>query len=159
MISLPQWPITFASFVQREVLIIFVTLRVYFHESFQETSLLLPLLPKRKKKSELFHFLHTLRSSSKGSIPQSRSWAVNSSVEIKLCSRELKMKKCQVSPTSRANVELPWAICQFPILSTCPWSTWRAAGYRERSFLSFMTKIFLWQMPRGLRKEKPRGQV
>lgn len=48
-----------------------------------------------------------MRFSSKGNIPQGRSVAVNSSVEINLCSR--KLKKLKFSPKSGASIGLPRA--------------------------------------------------
>lgn len=48
---------------------------------------------KKKKNLSLVYFLNTLRSSLKGNIPQGKFGCFNASVEIKLCSRKIKMEK------------------------------------------------------------------
>ena len=50
-----------------------------------------------------------MRSSSKGNIPQGRSFAVNPSVEIKLYSRKQKWRRCEVSFRNWADIGLPRA--------------------------------------------------
>lgn len=119
-----------------------------FMSNFRKPALFFLSFLKEKKNPSLFYFLNTLRFSSKGTIPHGRSFAVNSSVEIKLCSRKRKMKNMGILFKSGTNVGFPWAhsstlgpFVSFQVYKCVMGAEGVQQIIDERSFLSLLTNF------------------